>query len=252
MDRWQNRVCVITGAATGIGASIVRDLLNRITGIKVVGLDINLERMEKLRSALPSNLQSHFTPMKCDLLVEKEILSVFQLIEKNLGGVDILINNVGMGKLGQNLCTMDTKLVREIMDLNVMATVICNREAVKSMKARKVDGQIILMNGIQGHVVAFPNDMSTNIYSPTKHALTAMTEVLRQELINMGLRIKVTSLSPGLVNTDFIQDLLKVNNKVPTLRAEDVADAVMYIIGTPVNVHIQELMIRPVGETLLN
>jgi len=190
--------------------------------------------------------------MKCDLLVEKEILGVFQLIEKNLGGVDILINNAAINKLGQNLVSMDSKLVREIMDLNVMAAVICNREAIKSMKARNVDGQIILMNGVHGHLVSFPNGLSPNIYCPSKHALTAMTEVLRQELINLGLRIKVTSLSPGLVNTDMIHDILRGNNKIPVLRPEDVADAVLYVIGTPVNVHIQELMIRPVGETLLN
>ncbi|KXJ71514.1 hypothetical protein RP20_CCG020359 [Aedes albopictus] len=87
-----------------------------------------------------------------------------------------------------------------------------------------------------------------NIYTGSKYAVTAITETMMNELRNAGMKIKVTSISPGAVKTEIIPEAMR-NAKFPMLEAEDISEAVLYSLGTPPRVQIQELTIRPVGET---
>nr|CAD7269394.1 unnamed protein product [Timema shepardi] len=91
------------------------------------------------------------------------------------------------------------------------------------------------------------------MYPASKHAVTVLTEGLRRELVQLGSKIKVTSVSPGVVETEFAniygQDVKKFLYKEnPVLQAKDIADAVLYTLGTPPHVQIHEITIRPIGE----
>ncbi|XP_058831310.1 farnesol dehydrogenase-like [Topomyia yanbarensis] len=244
MDRWVGKVAVVTGASSGIGAATVKQLIK--AGMVVVGLARRVERVEALKDDLPGDERKRLHAMKCDVSKEEDIVGTFKLIEEQLGGVDVLVNNAGVGLGVANLIDAgNTETLRTVIDTNVLGLVLCSREAVQSMKRRSVDGHIIHINSVAGHRV--PPIPRFNIYAASKFAVTAITETMRQELRNEGSKTKVTSISPGAVKTDLLsQDL--IDSGVPTLEPEDIADGIVYVLGTPPRVQVHELTIKPVGE----
>ncbi|KXJ71515.1 farnesol dehydrogenase [Aedes albopictus] len=245
MDRWVGKVAVVTGTSSGIGAAIAKDLAK--AGMVVVGLARRVERTEALKEELPESARNRLHAVKCDVSKEEDILKSFKWVEEKFGGVDVMINNAGISRQTDLLDAGNTEMLREVLDTNVMGLVLCSREAYQSMKKRSVDGHIIHINSIAGHkVLNFPK---INIYTGSKHAVTAITETMMNELRNAGTKIKVTSISPGAVETEIIPEAMR-NGKFPMLEAEDISEAVLYALGTHPRVQIQELTIRPVGETL--
>lgn len=192
MSRWSEKLAVVTGASSGIGAAICIELVN--AGLKVVGLARRQERVEELKSKLPANLADKLFSFKCDISKEEDIKAAFAWIESTFGGVDVLVNNAGIVRSTNLVSPDNTTAIREVLDTNVMGVVLCTREAFQSMKSRNVDGHVILINSIVGHQVPFFAGIrpSSNIYSPSKYAVTAMTEVFRQEFQSEGTKIKIT------------------------------------------------------------
>lgn len=192
MDRWIGKTAVVTGASSGIGAAVVIDLIK--AGINVVGLARRKERIEELKQRIPASATGKLYAIKCDLTQESDIKSAFEWVEQNLGGVHILVNNAGIIKTMNLLDADNTQQLRETIDTNVLAVAICSREAFHSMKKRNFDGHILHINSCAGHKIPFFVGLypSFNIYPSTKYAVTAMTEVIRQELQNFDTKIKVT------------------------------------------------------------
>lgn len=89
-----------------------------------------------------------------------------------------------------NLTDGDTKIWKRTLDVNVLALCVATREAIKDMRANKVDGHIVHINAILGHYV--PPFPQFNVYAASKHAVTALTEVLRHELNSSNSKIKIT------------------------------------------------------------
>lgn len=197
MERWSGKVAVVTGASAGIGAAIVLDLAK--SGLRVIGLARRAERVDELKQQLPSSIKGQIHSFKCDVTSETDIKAAFEWVETKFGGVDILVNNAGIGA-GMNLVDADnTDKIRSVIDTNVMGPALCTREAFQSMKKRNFDGHVIIINSVAGHYVPFmTNGRSFNIYPSSKYAVTAMTEVLRQEFQLMGTKIKITVLLDGI------------------------------------------------------
>lgn len=153
-----------------------------------MGLARRKEKIEELAKDLTNSVGS-LHALKVDLSNEDEILKAFQWISTNLEAVHILINNAGITR-NTNLSNGDSKMWKEIIDINVLALCITTREALKNMELNKVNGHIIHINSMSGHRVAsMPNN---NVYPASKYAVTALTETLRQELTTSGSKIKVT------------------------------------------------------------
>lgn len=193
MDRWVGKVAVVTGASSGIGAAIAVDLAK--AGVITIGLARRIERVKELVNELPAPYKKNLISHKCDVLSESDITESFQWIEKTYGGVDILINNAGIYRNTQILAEENSKDLSDTINTNVMGAVFCIREAFRSMKTRETPGHIIIMNSVTGHQIM--NFWSTkmnsfNIYPSSKYALTALTEVVRQELLMEKTRIKIT------------------------------------------------------------
>jgi NADP+-dependent farnesol dehydrogenase len=247
MEKWKGSVAVVTGANFGNGFAIVKKLAEQ--GITVVGLDIVTSEIEKLKS-----LKVHV--IKCDVTKENEIEAAFKWVEDNLGGVDILINNAGI--IRDNGILQYAKPfaeVSQVIDVNFTAVVRCARLAFRSMEARGKHGYIVNINSIHGHSVApFDNSVQIGIYPATKYAVTATTEVMRRELVNMNnKKIRITSLSPGLVKTNIVKNAgISEETEAsffqhPFIYPEDIADNVAYLLSTPSHVNIAEITIRPTG-----
>lgn len=192
MERWVGKVAVVTGASAGIGAAIAIDLVK--AGMVVVALARRVERVEALSEHIPTTATGILHPRKCDLTKEDEIIAVFDWIEAELGGVHVLVNNAGVNNQAKLLDENNTAQIREVIDTNIVSVVQCTREVFKSMKRRNVDGHIILINSIGGHSVPYSvgSVESYSIYRPTKYAITAINETLRQELQENKTKIKVS------------------------------------------------------------
>ncbi|XP_015836276.2 farnesol dehydrogenase [Tribolium castaneum] len=249
--RWVGKVAIVTGASSGIGAAIADALVEN--GLIVAGLARRSERIEERAKKLEGK-EGKLHAVKTDMRKEDEITKAFKWVEKNLGQVHILINNAGVAKEGL-LSNGDTEAWRNTFDVNVMGLCIATREAVKSMTANNINGHIIHINSVAGHkVVYFPG---INVYTASKHAVTALAETLRHEFLARGSKIKITSVSPGFVisemttlNTGYSPERQKMLKSQPILKPEDIADAVCYVLSTPETVQINELLITPVGERM--
>lgn len=191
MDRWIGKVAVVTGASSGIGASIVVALAN--ADVKVVGLARRKENIEALKSKIKSSFQKNLFAIKCDVGDEANVKSAFNWIDTHLGRVDILINNAGCIRETNIVDPDNTQKLKDVFDTNIWGTMFCVRESFQSMKKRG-DGHVVLMNSVLGHNIPYfvGNLSSFNVYPPAKHAVTAMTEVLRQEFQALGTKIKIT------------------------------------------------------------
>lgn len=193
MERWQNRVAVVTGASSGIGSATVIDLVK--AGLVVVGLARRQHRVEELRSTLPPPLQKRLHVVQCDVSDLNSVNKAFQWIEQHLGGISVLVNNAGTYTSGQ-LLTMEVGILEQTIQTNIMGVIYCTRKTVDSMQKHKLEGgHVVLINSIVGHSVFNPPpgaESKFNIYPPSKHAVTGLTEILRQEFRDLKSKIRVT------------------------------------------------------------
>ncbi|GFX61430.1 hypothetical protein TNCV_823361 [Trichonephila clavipes] len=142
MERWRGRIALVTGASTGIGAALCRELTRR--GMQVVGCARNASKIKELaeeekKRGSPGSIHA----IKCDLTQEPEILSMFNEIRQTFGRLDVCINNAGLSH-NTTLLSGRTADWKNMIDVNVLALCICTREAVKLMKEANVaNGQII-------------------------------------------------------------------------------------------------------------
>ncbi|XP_013381540.1 dehydrogenase/reductase SDR family member 11 [Lingula anatina] len=246
MERWTGRVALVTGASLGIGAAICRALVKN--GMVVVGCARHLDALQKLAKELEEE-KGKFIPIKCDLTITDEIDSMFRAIKEEVGGVDVCVNNAGVN-LASPLLTGEREDFKTVLDLNVFAVTIVTQLAIKSMRERNVDdGHIINIGSVSCRQVR--EGTLSHFYAGSKFALQALTEGLRHELRNANTRIRTTIISPSLTDTPLARGLkdhgLPPFTATVSLRAEDVADALIYALGAPPNVNVREICLAGVS-----
>lgn len=240
MDKWQGKVAVVTGSSAGIGASVTKALAN--AGMHVVGLARRVEAIEALATDVSGS--GRIYGRKCDVTNESEVLSAFAWIRDTLGGVDVFVNNAGIMKAAF-LIDGETEDFQKTFDLNVVAACRCTREAVKHMRSTGTEGHIIIINSILGHRIPDVPVPLFNVYPATKYALTALSQTIRQELHFHKANIKLTSISPGMVDTEFLSAYdSTLYASLPKLNVKDVTSAVLYALGTPDYVQIEEIILQ--------
>ncbi|XP_014476931.1 PREDICTED: farnesol dehydrogenase-like [Dinoponera quadriceps] len=251
MERWAGKVALVTGASAGIGAQITKMLAQN--GMKVIAAARRLEKLEELAAYIKREYKVEIYPITCDVRKEEDILKVFKWANDKLGGVDVLVNNAGV-LWNETIIDGSTEHYRAIMEVNVIGTAICSRELTRSIKKREACGHIININSIAGHYAESLN-LPLSVYCASKYGITGMTHNLRNEISNAKLNIRVTSISPGAVDTymlsciEFPEDVTK-RDDVGMLKDQDIADAVLYVLGAPPHVVISELIITPHGLTM--
>ncbi|XP_075155907.1 farnesol dehydrogenase-like [Haematobia irritans] len=250
MEKWHCKIAVVTGASSGIGAACCKALIDN--GMIVVGLARRPERIDEMRNLWPNDeeKQKRLHSRKCDVRQESDIIEAFDYIAKEYGPVAVLINNAGIVRATELVRENNTEDLRAILETNVMGMALCTREAFKTMSKNPAGlGHVINMNSVAGHKVLHFEGMSTNMYPVSKFAVTAMTEVYRNEFLTHKTKLRVTSISPGVVRTEiFTPEDIKNMADFEFLEASDIADAVIYCLQTPPHVQIHELTIKPVGE----
>ncbi|XP_073821885.1 farnesol dehydrogenase [Musca autumnalis] len=249
MERWHNKLAIVTGASGGIGAACARALVG--AGLRVVGLARREAKLKELQDNLPERQKSLFIPRKCDVSKEDEIMEIFEWTEKQLGGADVLLNNAGITRETELVAPGNTEKIRQVIDTNVMGVLWCTREAFQRMHKRGNEAHILIINSIAGQQVLNFIDVlpSFNIYPATKFAITAMTETYRQEFQLYKSKVRVTGICPGAVNTNiFPEEIHFYVKNMPRLEPENIADAVLFALRSPPNVQIHDITLKPMGE----
>ncbi|XP_022197340.2 dehydrogenase/reductase SDR family member 11 [Nilaparvata lugens] len=246
MERWDKRVAVVTGASSGIGEDIAAALVKH--GMTVVGLARREDRLKQLAERL-GNEQGKFYVRQTDMRIEKEILSSFEWIEKELGAVSVLVNNAGIATK-KPLAEESTANWKDMLGVNVLALSICTRETLKSMKTHGInDGHIINISSKASHHSTPVPGLS--VYSATKKAVMAISEGLRRELALSNSLIRVTTICPGLVASEMM-DIYEFGSKIPMkvdcLKPADVTKAVIFCLEMPGYCQINDITLGSTGE----
>jgi len=229
----------------GIGAAICKTLVKH--GVIVIGCARNKDRIDQVaQECQTAGYHGKLHSFQCDLNNENEIESMFKWIKANHGGVDICISNAGFGN-DMKLLDITGEAMKEMLNTNVVALVLCSKNAIKSMEERGVnDGHILHINSMLGHRLK----EVLHFYSATKFAVTAITEGFRRELYEKNSGIRVTSISPALVgDTNFVyrsygqeraEQILATHPKC--LQPQDVADAVLYALSAPPTAEVHDVI----------
>lgn len=242
MERWKGRVALVTGASAGIGRAVAEALA--ADGMRVVAWARRLERLEELRRSSPG---AELLTRSVDLRDEAQIVAGFDDVRARWGGVDVLVNNAGLGHAAP-LISGSTEHWREMLEVNLLALCICTREALCDMRARGDDGHVVHISSMAAHRVP----PQSGVYSATKFGVRALTEALRQELRELGSKIRVSAVSPGFVETEFAAHYHKSEDaahqtygRYKVLEPGDVAQAVRYVLGAPAHAEVHDVLMRP-------
>jgi len=188
---YHNKVVVITGAASGIGAAFVRYFAKR--GARIVLLDMQEKSMLLLVKEININKENYLT-FALDITDEEKVKQTFEIIGKRYQKIDILINNAGISQISKFKDT-DPVIFKKVMDVNFYGTVYCARYALPLLQIS--GGQIISMSSVAG----FSPLYGRTAYSASKHALHGFLNSLRSEEEN----IDVLLACPSFVKTNIEQ-----------------------------------------------
>ncbi|MDB5715012.1 MAG: farnesol dehydrogenase [Sphingomonadales bacterium] len=243
---WKKKTALVTGATTGIGEAIAYALAD--LGMTVAAAGRRREELDRVVRAICQR-GGMAKAYCCDIGDAEAIPQMFADIEQDTGPLDVLINNAGVGYQSA-IADFSTADLQQALDVNVLGTAICIREAIKHMQHRP-ETAIITISSMAAHRTP-PGGYG--LYSATKHALRAIMEALRIELVSIDSPTKIASISPGTVATDF-HKLFARSDSDPTaklsferLTAQDISDAVVYVLGTPSHVQVSDIFIRPMGQ----
>jgi NADP-dependent 3-hydroxy acid dehydrogenase YdfG len=225
----RNRVFVITGASSGIGAATARHAVR--AGFDVVLAARSVDRLEALSEELGADRSQ---VVRCDVTEWEDQQALIAAASDRFGGVDVVFANAGFGSK-QGFLNESVEYWRDLILTNVYGAALTVRAAIPALIESQ--GHLLLTGSTAGRQA-----FAGSIYSCSKWAVTAMGESARQELKGTGVR--VTVVEPGSVDTPFFEAVGAPPSGVP-LQVDDVAGAIMYAVSQPPHVDVNEILIRP-------
>jgi NADP-dependent 3-hydroxy acid dehydrogenase YdfG len=243
MTKLDGKVAVITGASSGIGEATAEALAAE--GAAVVVAARREDRLNNLVDRIEGD-GGRVLPVACDVTDEEQAHALIQRAKDELGSVDILVNNAGVMQLSKIEKGLSDEW-RTMFDVNVMGLLYVTDAAVQAMKEQG-SGYVVNISSVAGRKTR----PGVGVYSGTKFAVNAISEALRQELIEDNVR--VTMIEPGAVETELPNHITDEEAKEgidalyqldDILQAEDIANAIVYCVTQPARVSINELLIRP-------
>lgn len=236
-----NQCAFVTGASSGIGESLARQLTNN--GYKVIGTTRKRERLDDLAA----ELGERFLAIELDLNDQSSVDRVISDLPSSWKQVDVLVNNAGHDVGGrQPFQDGDCERWLDIIETNVNGLIRITYALLPDMLKRN-RGHIVNIGSTSG-IEPVP---TTAVYSASKHAVNGLSESLRKELESTGVR--VSQVLPGMVRTGFAEARFGDQNKADKfyddfgkwLNPEDVANAVLYVISQPQHVVVSQLVVVP-------
>ncbi|MFA5432510.1 MAG: SDR family NAD(P)-dependent oxidoreductase [Candidatus Paceibacterota bacterium] len=218
----ENKVAIVTGASSGIGKAIAEKFV--LEGALVVFSDINECDISRF------NDKAIF--VKCDVSKSIEVDSLIQACVDKFGKVDVMVNNAGIGSLG-DILTMSDDVWHKTLEVNLSGVFYGIRAVGRVMKEKGIKGSIINMSSILG-TVGFNGALA---YCASKGGVNQLTKTSALELSKLGIR--VNSITPGFIKTNMtkgVQENESMNNLIEGMtplgymgEPEDIANAAIYL-----------------------
>jgi clavulanate-9-aldehyde reducatase len=240
-----SQVVAITGASSGIGEATA--LACARAGAAVALAARRAERIEALaRQIVEQGGRAIAVPT--DVGEESQAQAFIARTHEDLGRLDVLVNNAGVMLLGP-IENAPTEEWREMIHANIFGVLYCTHAALPLMHAQG-SGHVVNVSSVAGRIAR----AGSGVYNLTKFGVGAFSESLRQEGVPLGVR--VTLIEPGAVATELaghnrpevLEQIAKRFGGITILEAEDIANAILYAIGQPPNVSVNEVLIRPSGQ----
>ncbi len=239
----KDKVAIVTGASSGIGYATALALSK--AGAKLAFGARRTDKLTELENEITKNGGEAFS-QKLDVTKKSDCDSFVKSVIEKWGTVDILINNAGLMPLSfiKNLKIDEWD---QMIDVNIKGVLYCTAAVIPHM-LEKQSGHIVNISSVAGRIV-FP---SGSVYCATKHAVTALSEGLRQEF-STRKNIRVTCIEPGVVSTELtntitdesLKSFVENAKKMQSLKADDIANAILYAVEAPDYVNVNEVLIRP-------
>ncbi|MGC8230188.1 SDR family oxidoreductase [Pseudobacillus badius] len=235
MNGLQGKAAIITGASSGIGLAIAKELAGE--GVNVVLAARRAEKLEELASEINQMGTAKALAVQTDMTNKADVEQLVQKAKAAFEHVDIFVNNAGQ-MLSATVRSGKVEEWEQMIDVNIKGVLYGIHAVLPSMLERS-SGHIINIASVSGLEVT---KMST-VYSATKYAVRAISAGLEKELARTGVR--VTNISPGMVDTPLSSASGRSNDR-KKLEAADIAKAVAYAAAQPDYVNVNEITVRPV------
>lgn len=237
----ENRVVIVTGASSGIGAATAR-LLSSL-GCRLILAARSKDRIEKLAEELGPDALA----VPTDVTSGSDVANMIELTLARFGTIDALLANAGIYIPG-DFADGKPDAFADLIDVNVNGVLRCAHAVLPAMK-RQRSGDILVTSSISGVV-----DIHWEpVYSASKHAVQTFVHTLRRQVAADGIR--VGSIAPGMVANELwgLTDAQEIDRKVSeraSLRSGDVAEAIAFMLSRPAHVTIRDLVILPQNQDL--
>jgi NADP-dependent 3-hydroxy acid dehydrogenase YdfG len=236
------RVCVVTGASSGIGKATARAFATR--GARVALLARRTGRVQELAGELGEAA----LPLQADVSDLDDLRAAAQRIRDRFGRVDCLVNNAGV-MLNSPFRAGLVDEWRTMVETNLLGVVYSTHVFVDDLCAG--GGDLVNVSSVAGRIAR----AGSNVYAATKHAVTGLSESLRQELLEFDVR--VTCVEPGAVATELPDHISHLETRqgtaafydaVGSLTADDIASLIVYVVSAPERVSVNEVLLRPLKQ----
>lgn len=244
MNRIRGKTAVVTGATAGIGEACARTLAG--AGVHLVLLARRSERLETLAADLAAASGVDVIWRELDVRDRDGVAAFADWLEAQGVTADILLNNAGLARGLDIFQEGSHEDWDDMIDTNVKGLINVTRAVLPGMIARD-SGHVVNIGSIAGHMV-YPKG---NVYCATKYAVRALTDAVNLDLV--GTRVRMSSVDPGLVETEFSlvrfrgdeERARTVYEGVDSLMPEDIADAVHYVLNTRPRVNVLNMLVMP-------
>jgi NADP-dependent 3-hydroxy acid dehydrogenase YdfG len=239
----KNKIALVTGASSGIGAATAELLAGE--GAVVAAVARRADRLDALVRRIEA-VGGRAAAFPADIAIDSEAAAVAEGVLARYGRIDILVNSAGIIRPGA-VETSDPAHWREMIDINLLATMNLSRAVLPGMRERG-DGHIVIVSSTAGRYVGTRHSG----YTASKHAVNAFAETMRQEVAPFGIR--VTIIEPGATTTEVASSIPNPEDralltqhvtKEGTMRSEDVGGAIMFSLRQPPNVNVREIWLAP-------
>ena len=238
---------LITGASAGIGEACARVFAE--AGANLILTARRIERLEKLSKELTEKHNIKVHTIGLDIRNYEQVEKQLSNIPKEFEKIDILLNNAGKALGMEKIQDGVLEKWEEMIDTNVKGLLYVSRIILPKM-IKQNEGMIINIGSIAGHEVY----SGGNVYCASKHAVRAISKGMLLDL--NGTNIRVTSIDPGMVNTEFslvrfLGDKEKANNVyngLTPLTGQDIAEIALFAATRPAHIDLQEIIVTPTAQ----
>jgi 3-hydroxy acid dehydrogenase / malonic semialdehyde reductase len=238
----KDQIILITGASSGIGAACAHAFAQ--ADAKLILTARRHDRLEQLADQLKQRFGTQTHLLSLDVTDREQVKSALQALPEDWAAIDVLVNNAGLSRGLDKLYEAEIQDWEEMIDTNVKGLLYVTRSLVPGMVSRG-RGHVVNIGSIAGHQTY----VGGSVYCATKAAVKSLSEGLKLDLL--GTPVRVTSVDPGMVETEFSQVRFRgdgdrassVYEGVTPLTPEDIAEIILFCVTRPAHVNISDLIV---------